>query len=307
MNYIGDIDNIHNIENFLLSKKNHHSIILSGEKGIGKSLAAKNIIENILKKQGSNKIYNLKWVSPDSKSGKITIDQIRELNGFLTQTEFDGKSRFVVVDAADDLNVNSANILLKPLEEPKHNCFFILINHKSSQVLPTIRSRCVNFRFQSPSKKQSEEILMPYVKYNEELAKKYLLMATYNIGNATVMAQIKFEEFYKCLLASLKEKNLDFIKFNILLTKLDVNENWNLIFILLKRICYILLNTHAEVMSEEGNILNYFNHIDRHELGKLIDHIQDMEYKIANLYLNKKDCIQSIYLKIHSLCQKTFI
>jgi len=307
MNYIGDIDNIDNIEKFLLSKKNHHSIIFNGEKGIGKSIAARNIVSNILNSQGSNEIYNLKWVSPDSKSDKITIDQIRDLYGFLNQTDFDGKRRFVVIDAADDLNVNSANILLKPLEEPKNNCFFILINHKSSKILPTIKSRCINFRFSPPSKIQAEEILLPFVNYDKDLAKKYLIIANYNVGQAVNLSNLNLYDFYNYLLKFLSSKNFDFSSINAEISKLEFSDNWQSFFFLLKRVCYFLMNKYSIAVDSENAMSQSLSKLNYEELGKLVDHINDIEYKIANLYLSKKDCFQVVCLKLHELCQKTII
>lgn len=55
--------------------------------------------------------------------------------------------RVIVIDAADDLNRNAANALLKHLEEPPPNTLFLAISHSPSRLLPTIRSRCRTLRF----------------------------------------------------------------------------------------------------------------------------------------------------------------
>ena len=57
-------------------------------------------------------------------------------------TSHDGGYRVVIVDPADDMNVNAANALLKNLEEPPSRTVFILIAHSPGGLLPTIRSRC---------------------------------------------------------------------------------------------------------------------------------------------------------------------
>ena len=51
--------------------------------------------------------------------------------------------KVIIVDSADDLNVNSSNSLLKILEEPNKNTYIFLISHQISSLLPTIRSRCL--------------------------------------------------------------------------------------------------------------------------------------------------------------------
>jgi DNA polymerase-3 subunit delta' len=48
----------------------------------------------------------------------------------------------VIVDSADELNINAANALLKSLEEPPPRALFVLISAEPSGLLATIRSRC---------------------------------------------------------------------------------------------------------------------------------------------------------------------
>ncbi len=58
----------------------------------------------------------------------------------------DGGRRVVIVDSADELNVNAANALLKMLEEPPARTTLLLISHQPARLLPTIRSRCRELR-----------------------------------------------------------------------------------------------------------------------------------------------------------------
>jgi DNA polymerase-3 subunit delta' len=57
-------------------------------------------------------------------------------------TSVDGSFRIVVVDSAEDLNAQSANALLKVVEEPPPRALFLIVSHAPQRVLPTIRSRC---------------------------------------------------------------------------------------------------------------------------------------------------------------------
>ena len=74
----------------------------------------------------------------------------------LNKSSFNDKERFVIIDNIEMLNLNSANALLKILEEPPKNTFFILINNDRS-ILSTLKSRCINFRI-FLSHKESIEI-----------------------------------------------------------------------------------------------------------------------------------------------------
>ena len=54
----------------------------------------------------------------------------------------EGGWRVVIIDAADDMNRNAANAVLKVLEEPPRNALMLLLSHSPGRLLPTIRSRC---------------------------------------------------------------------------------------------------------------------------------------------------------------------
>ncbi len=76
----------------------------------------------------------------------ITVDEVRRLKSFFGLSATDGGRRVVIVDAADEMNPNAANALLKVLEEPPEGAVLLLISHQPSRLLPTIRSRCRELR-----------------------------------------------------------------------------------------------------------------------------------------------------------------
>lgn len=82
----------------------------------------------------------------DRISAEIRVDEVRKLRNFFALSATEGGRRVVIVDAADELNTNAANAILKLLEEPPSNAFLLLIAHQPSRLLPTIRSRCRELR-----------------------------------------------------------------------------------------------------------------------------------------------------------------
>lgn len=76
----------------------------------------------------------------------ISVEAVRKLKNFFQMSAADGGRRVVIVDAADELNRNAANAILKELEEPPANCTILLVAHQPSRLLPTIRSRCRELR-----------------------------------------------------------------------------------------------------------------------------------------------------------------
>lgn len=82
----------------------------------------------------------------DEKRGRalseIVIGDVRGIGVFLTSSPAMGGWRVVVVDAADDMNRNAANALLKILEEPTAKSLLILVAHQPGLIVATVRSRC---------------------------------------------------------------------------------------------------------------------------------------------------------------------
>jgi len=154
---------------YKLSKNDNlpNKILLSGEKGIGKSTLAYHLINFILSENEEHPYdYENKKINSENKSYKliqnksnpnfylidilddkknIDINQIRELIINLNKSSFNKKKRFVLIDNIELLNLNSINALLKILEEPNENINFILISN-NKRVLPTLKSRCLDFK-----------------------------------------------------------------------------------------------------------------------------------------------------------------
>ena len=162
----GHHSEFNNFINLYKKKKLPNKILLSGEKGIGKSTLGYHIINYILSIDEDDS-YDVKnfIINPDNKSFKlilnksnpnfilidieedkknIDINQIRNLISTLNKSSFNTKPRFVLIDNIELLNTNSVNALLKILEEPNDNIYFILINN-NKKILPTLKSRCLNY------------------------------------------------------------------------------------------------------------------------------------------------------------------
>ncbi|WP_407856554.1 DNA polymerase III subunit delta' [Enterococcus hailinensis] len=88
-------------------------------------------------------------IEPDGQS--IKVDQIRALQSELTKSGFESAKKVVIIHQAEKMNTNSANSLLKFLEEPPANFMIILETQSLGKILPTIRSRCQIIHFQGLS------------------------------------------------------------------------------------------------------------------------------------------------------------
>jgi DNA polymerase-3 subunit delta' len=73
---------------------------------------------------------------------EISITQIKELQRSAGLQPYEGRHRVFIIDGAEYLNEESANCLLKTLEEPPPRVLFILLTVNDNRLLPTIVSRC---------------------------------------------------------------------------------------------------------------------------------------------------------------------
>jgi len=131
------------------------------------------------------------------KSAVIKIDEVRTINEFMAKTSYDNNWRIVLIDSIDDMNVNSANALLKVLEEPPAKSLLILISHRPDRLLPTIRSRCNKLNLKPL---EASDIAVLLRRYRPELSeaevKKIAAMSDGSVGKALVYADNNFLKYY---------------------------------------------------------------------------------------------------------------
>ena len=73
----------------------------------------------------------------------INVEQIREMQQYLSSTSAVAPFRFSLILEADNMNLNASNCLLKILEDTPKNSFILLITKHAANLIPTIRSRCI--------------------------------------------------------------------------------------------------------------------------------------------------------------------
>jgi len=95
----------------------------------------------------------------DSESGSIKIEDIRKLQKDISLRPYEGKSKFFIIDNAHHLTPESANAILKILEEPPKDSAIILISSKPALIFKTILSRCQVLKFYPMRRQALEEIL----------------------------------------------------------------------------------------------------------------------------------------------------
>jgi DNA polymerase-3 subunit delta' len=166
-----------NFVNLYKNKKLPKIILLSGDKGIGKFTLSFHLVNYILslntkfpynyeklminidslfyKKILLNIQENFNYIG-NNYSKKVGIEDIRSIKKKFNNTPLNTLPRFTVLDDVELLNTNTANALLKFIENPSAFDFFILINNKKSKIIETLKSRSLETKIFLDHKKQEE-------------------------------------------------------------------------------------------------------------------------------------------------------
>jgi len=207
-------------------KKIPNITLFNGPAGIGKATFAYHLINYMLSITESNKYnllthsinennysYNLVCqdihpnffsLSSEVKKKEIKIEDVRNVLKFLHKTSYSSNVKYILIDSADKLNLNSSNALLKILEEPPKNVFFFIINDSNKKILPTIKSRAHEFKFHL-TLNEKEEVFSKIIKH-------------YNID---VDVKKTINNFYF-------ETPGTLLKYSLILTNCDINFNENI-------------------------------------------------------------------------------
>lgn len=170
-----------------LKKKFPKNLMISGQKGIGKSTLVNHFMNYVYDKDN----YDLKSKSINSQTlfygqylknifsniiylagdnfKNIKIDDIRDLKIKLSQSTISNKERFIILDDIELFNINSLNALLKMIEEPSSKNYFILINNKTRPLVETIKSRSLELKIILSNKKRVQIIESLIKKNNLEV------------------------------------------------------------------------------------------------------------------------------------------
>lgn len=181
------------------------TFLLTGPSGIGKRLAVWSLLKEFLCDKGQScgngcpsclglqKHQHISVLEILPESTMITIEDVEKIFQFVNLKGLSRK-QFVIMDDVHLLNTQSANKLLKTLEEPPENVFFILITPQKSRVLKTILSRSQIIRFAPLTQEQLHQI---FPRTSEQL----LMMAR---GSAARVLELEDPEYQMKLSAAKK-------------------------------------------------------------------------------------------------------
>lgn len=208
----------------------HHAWLLTGSEGLGKATFAYRVARRLLgaprdpahgvlgvdpghpvSRQVAARAHPdllvIERLGEDGKVRKvIPVDEARRLSEFFSKSPASAPHRVAIVDAADDLNLNAANALLKTLEEPPSKGVLLLVSHAPGRLLATIRSRCRRLAFSPLPLEETAGFVAARADVTEEAALRLASMAQGAPGRALALAAaeaIGLDDAARAILADL--------------------------------------------------------------------------------------------------------
>ena len=158
------------LKKMISSDKFPKTLMLTGNRGVGKSTMISHLMHYYFDKKTYNENENtfasesfflnqfIENLFPNilylngSDFRNVRIDDIRKIINDLNKSPIKKDKRFIILDDIDSFNINSLNALLKIIEDPGKNNYFILINNKSNKLLNTIKSRSIEIKIMTNNK-----------------------------------------------------------------------------------------------------------------------------------------------------------
>lgn len=169
-----------------------------GPEGVGKEFTARQFAKALncpgkkgdscdvcssCKRIGENKHPDVSWAYPAGKGRRIKIEQVRQLQKFVSLKAYEGRFKVCIIADAHTLNIEAGNALLKTLEEPPPDSVFILITHSPETLLPTIKSRTQDVQFFYLPQDKVEEILEEKMGFSKDDALFYGRLGAGSLGS----------------------------------------------------------------------------------------------------------------------------
>ncbi len=201
-----------------------HAYMFTGQKGTGKSLFAREFTKALFCKSNNgdscdtcnnclridnNNHPDIHWIALDKKDKFIKIENIRNMQHHVRLSPVESEYKVFIIKEADRMNEESANCLLKTLEEPAPNTIIILIANSLASVKDTIKSRCQIIRFKPIPTSVIKEQLMNEFDTEIKEAEWISRFSCGSLGNAIEFAQDKFYEKNDEIINRISELNLE--------------------------------------------------------------------------------------------------
>jgi len=258
----------------LIKEKLHHAYLFFGREGLGKELLLSTLSQGILCEDTTlfpcGKCHNCKLVlsqnHPDLhileiEEGKknISISQILDLREKIYESSFLGKNKIILIPNIEFMSRDASDSILKILEEPPKDTFFVMSSHFIHLIPSTIRSRSIEIEITNPSFEECLEWLSESYSENLELAIELSNNRPFIAKDLLDLNLVELRSKFIKDISGIIKSGKDIV---------NISENWSkeleTLTLKIEWMSYILIDAikhnatnEAEVVSDSENITRY--------------------------------------------------
>jgi DNA polymerase-3 subunit delta' len=225
--FLGNRSILETVRDQLATGRLRHSMLFAGVAGIGKWTLAQFIAKacnciqlrndfcnscSSCQRISENTHPDVKNVAPDGQF--IKIDQMRSVSREVFFKPFEGRRRVFIVDEAEKFRDESANSILKTLEEPPDTSILILVTSRPNDLLPTIRSRCQIYRFAPLPPPDIERLMEGRTSHSPDERRLLARVAGGSLGKALTVDPVEYRIQRDEMLALLEACSKSFLYAN---------------------------------------------------------------------------------------------
>ena len=258
----------------LTKEKLHHAYLFFGREGLGKELLLSTLSQGILCEDTTlfpcGKCHNCKLAlsqnHPDLhileiEEGKknISINQILDLREKIYESSFLGKNKIILIPNIEFMSRDASDSILKILEEPPKDTFFVMSSHFIHLIPSTIRSRSIEIEVTNPSFEECLEWLSESYSENLELAIELSNNRPFIAKDLLDLNLVELRSKFIKDISGIIKSGKDIV---------NISENWSkeleTLTLKIEWMSYILIDAikhnatnEAEVVSDSENITRY--------------------------------------------------
>jgi DNA polymerase-3 subunit delta' len=188
-----------------------HAYLICGPPGSGKRTVAAELASLVNGTEPSNvfstKARGIVTAEPESKSRRIVIEQVRNLEHSLRLQAAEGRRKVAIISEADRLQPQAANAFLKTLEEPPNNSLLLLLSAMPEVLPDTILSRCISIPLAVDGDKKMSGVDAEFV----DLLSSTAAEKTWNVQHAYRLAQ-GLQRLLGAIREQIKDENAEAMK-----------------------------------------------------------------------------------------------
>jgi DNA polymerase-3 subunit delta' len=178
-----------------------HAYLITGPPGSGKQLLAADLASLVngtpTKDVFSTRAREIFVARPESKSRRIVVAQIRDLEHALQMRASNDRRKVAIISDADRLQTEAANAFLKTLEEPPRDSLLLLLSALPESLPETILSRCIAIALEPNGQRQPEA---------EQKQLEKILQQASGERNWTVQSAYRLAQEFQRLLRAIREE-----------------------------------------------------------------------------------------------------